>query len=111
MSKQRGDSPSQQNQAFPPPQRGVDAVGFITLVGVVATLAISLSNWREIDQIHDSLDKLETSVAEAPRQAAPQQAAAGGLDPNRVYTIKTAGGPFRGATDAPVTIAEFSDFQ
>ena len=91
--------------------KGIDTLGLATLVGVVATLAISVSNWREIDQIHDSLDKLETQVAEAPRQAAPQQAAAGGLDPNRVYSIKTADAPIKGPRNALVTVAEFSDFQ
>ncbi len=93
-----------------PPHRGGDALGLVTLVGVVATLAISVSNWREIDRVHESLDKLETRVAEAPPQAAPQQAA-GGLDPNRVYNIKTADAPIKGPRNALVTVAEFSDFQ
>jgi protein-disulfide isomerase len=43
----------------------------------------------------------------ASRAAAPAR----GPDPNRVYTLKTAGAPFKGPESAPVTIAEFSDFQ
>src|SRR5262245_66344834 len=34
-----------------------------------------------------------------------------GPDPNKVYTVNTSGSPVRGVPSAPVTIAEFSDFQ
>ena len=49
--------------------------------------------------------KVDTVVA---RSQPPQQR---GPDPNRVYTINTVGSPIKGLVGAPVTIAEFSDFQ
>ena len=58
------------------------------------------------------LDNRVAQIANRPAAPAPRAAAApGGLDPNRVYAIKTAGMPFKGPEKAPVTIAEFSDFQ
>ena len=115
MSKSKGN-PQQQNPAWPPPpHRGVDTLSFATLAGVVAVLMISFSNWREIDRIQETLDsrlaQLENRMSDlANRPAAPQQAQ-GGLDPNRVYPIKTDGAPSKGRNGAPVTVAEFSDFQ
>ena len=106
----KGNAPAPQYPPPMPPHRGGDTLGLATLAGVVAVLVISFSNWREIDRIHESLDKLETQIAEAPRQAAPRQAA-GELDPNRVYTIKTTDAPIKGPRNALVTVAEFSDFQ
>jgi hypothetical protein len=90
----------------------------MTLGGVIAVLVISFSNWREIDRIQQSLDvrlgQLDNRVAQIvnrPAAPAPRAAAGGRPDPNRVYAIKTAGMPFKGPEKAPVTIAEFSDFQ
>ncbi len=48
------------------------------------------------------------SVAQG-RPAAPQPAR--GPDPNRRYTVSTAGAPARGPATAKVKIIEFSDFQ
>lgn len=92
-----------------------------TLAGVMAVLAISFSNWREIDGIEDGLDRrldqIESRLGEMaqkmdnlPAQAA-QRNRPRGPDPNKVYTIKTAGAPVLGPPSAAVTIAEFSDFQ
>ena len=79
-------------------------------------MMISFSNYREIDRIQTSLDsrltQIENRIAEvanrAPAAAQPLQR---GPDPNRVYEIRTAGAPLKGPATAPVTIAEFSDFQ
>ena len=107
---------------YPPAKQAPDALAMFTLAGVVATLVISFSNWREIDRIQTSLDgklgqidsglaQLAQKVDDMPSKAAPAQPARRGPDPNRVYQIKTAGAPARGPASAAVTIAEFSDFQ
>jgi hypothetical protein len=100
---------------------GSDMVKIATLVGVVALIVISFSNWREIDGIQTSLDnrlgqidnrigqisaKVESGAARPAAQPARR-----GPDPNRVYQIKTAAAPIKGPVAAPITIAEFSDFQ
>jgi hypothetical protein len=87
---------------------------------VVVVLMLSFSNYRELDQVQEALDdrldtiddriaQLSDRVARQPSQAA--QPARRRPDPDRVYQIKTAGLPAKGPAGAPVTIAEFSDFQ
>ena len=99
---------------IPPTRRDLDPVSIITLIGVIALLMIAFTNMRDIERLDrgfgERLGKLEGQIAQAPRPAnaaAPTQ----GLDPSRVFTVKTAGAPVRGPAAAPVTIAEFSDFQ
>lgn len=92
-----------------------DTMSLATLAGVVAILVITFTNMRDIDRLDrtlgDRLDKMENQIAQAPRPAAGAPAAAA-ADPNRIYTVKVAAdAPMRGRAAAPVTIAEFSDFQ
>ena len=92
-----------------------------TLVGVVVLLVISFSNWREIEgldqRLGDRFGRLESDIANVSAQVDKVQVAAApaparkGLDPNKVYPIKTSGSPIKGGSNAPVIIAEFSDFQ
>jgi len=102
--------------------QAAQGVTWAILGGVVAVLMISFSNWRELDRIEETLSgrltQIESKVAEVgakvdnlPTQAAQAAPPRRGPDPNRVYTIKTAGAPVKGPASAPVTIAEFSDFQ
>jgi hypothetical protein len=59
--------------------------------------------------IDNRLAQISTKVDQvSARAAAPAQR---GPDPNRVHTVRTDGAPFKGRKDAPITIAEFSDFQ
>jgi hypothetical protein len=92
-------------------------MALVTLIGVVALLMIAFANWRDVARIDRSLGerlgKLEARLDQVATrlERAPAPAAQRGPDPNRVYTIQTAGAPARGPAGAPVTIAEFSDFQ
>ena len=98
----------------PPKGHDLDPVALVTLIGVIALLMITFTNMRDIDRLDrglgERLGKLEGQMAQVgnrPANAAPAQ----GLDPSRVYTVKTAGAPVRGPAAAPVSIVEFSDFQ
>ena len=119
MAKRQEEEPPG-GEASPPasPQapsgRRVDPLGLATLIGVAAVLVISFASWRDVGRIDrslgDRLDRLEARLNQpGPQAAAPS--APRGPDPNRVYTIRTEGAPVRGNAAAPVTIAEFSDFQ
>jgi hypothetical protein len=92
------------------------AVRGATVTGIAALVVISGMTWREVHQIRSGLDgrlaDIDSQIAKlGTRPAQPAAAAQRGPDPSRVYTIKVEGAPVRGPAAAPVTIAEFSDFQ
>ena len=102
----------------PPHRRDFDPVALATLIGVVAILMITFSNMRDVDQLDrtlsERLGKLESQLAQAGTRpaAAPAAAPPGGIDPARVYTVKNVpDAPAKGPANAPIVIAEFSDFQ
>ncbi len=112
IPKQQGVKPAQ--------KLSHEVIRVATLGGILVLLAISILIWRSIDKFQTSIDarfaqienrltqvsgKVDTVVA---RNAPP---APRGPDPNRVYTINTAGAPVKGPSGAPLTIVEFSDFQ
>lgn len=122
MASRKNQRPNVANpRPVMPPKSGVDAIGLATLAGVVGLLMISFSNLRAIDGLQDSFEDVEDKIAQAGRtqiqaqaQTAPAAAtppARRGPDPERAYPIKTANAPTKGAANAPITIAEFSDFQ
>ena len=93
----------------------------LTVVVSSAVLVIfaylALMEMRGIHRVLDSrLDLLDTRLVQLSAKvekagARPASAGSSGPDPNRVYAIRTDGAPFQGPPAAPITIAEFSDFQ
>ena len=94
-------------------------MGLATLAGVAGVLFVSIASWNEmrtgqkmlterLGQLETRLTQISAKVDAAATRAAPQQR---GPDPNRVYPVKTDGAPVKGPREAPIVIAEFSDFQ
>ncbi len=92
------------------------------VMGVIATAALVLGGLgfqkaRALEEKMTALDGKMIAMAQGMQQIAQQaqQAQQGqqrrGPDPNKVYPVNTSGSPVRGVNSAPITIAEFSDFQ
>lgn len=79
-----------------------DVAMVATLVGVIVILAVSMLNKRELQRLTARVAQLET-IAAAPT---PKNALV-----NKVYEVDLATAPTKGVATAPVTIAEFAEFQ
>ena len=120
MSKRNREQSPEKTPYAPRQVQSQDGTRQMVLAGLAILLA--LSGWSiaevrgvkkdladRVGQLDAKIAQLATKVDSAARAAAqpPQR----GPDPNKVYAIKTDGAPYRGTPSAPVTIAEFSDFQ
>ncbi len=84
---------------------GALGLGFVTWTDGKKTKDVTTKRLVDIDS---RISQLQTQVANAAKaRPAPQQ----GPDPNKVYTVKTEGSPFKGNPTAPIVIAEFSEYQ
>lgn len=92
-------------------------LGKATLAAACLVLVANVSLWTQnrgnqasltekLTRIETQMGQLSTKVDNVARGSGQK-----GVDPNKVYTVKTEGSPFKGPSTAPVTIAEFSDFQ
>jgi protein-disulfide isomerase len=79
-----------------------DVAMMATLVGVIVILVVSVVNQRELQRLKARVIQLET-IAAAPT---PTHALA-----SKVYEVDLATAPAKGVDTAPVTIAEFAEFQ
>jgi protein-disulfide isomerase len=81
-------------------------VTLATLAGVVAIMAVSLMNMWNLSRVAQSLGDRVSRLEARVGGGEPE-----GPDPTQVHTIRTDGAPSKGPATAPVTIAEFSEFQ
>jgi uncharacterized lipoprotein len=89
----------------------------VATISLLALLAACGSNSEEFRQIRDGQRQIMAKLADlekkveqvTARAAAPPRPAQ--PDPNKVYDIPAGNSPFKGPANAPVILAEFSDFQ
>ena len=92
-------------------------LGKATLAAACLVLVANVSLWTQNKgnqaSLTEKLTKIETQMGLLSNKIDNVARGSGqkGVDPNKVYTVKTEGSPFKGPSTAPVTIAEFSDFQ
>jgi len=98
---------------------GGSSLSWLPIVLAVGALVLGFLAWtdaknvkvetaKRLVDVDQKLLQLQTQVANA---AKAKPAAQQGPDPNKVYTVKTDGSPTRGNPNAPIVIAQFSDYQ
>jgi len=119
MSKKNRERRTGEGGVEPAAGGGGGGLNWLPVVLAVGALGLGFVAWTDGKRIKDDtarrlfdidqrLIQLQTQVANAAKaRPTPQQ----GPDPNKVYTVKTAGSPFKGNAGAPVVIAEFSEYQ
>jgi protein-disulfide isomerase len=89
--------------------------GAILAAGLTVKMSLDKTT-AQLEGIQKGLAETKVAlseVAQAQKTAAPpqQQQRPRGPDPNKRYTLKTAGRPTKGPSNARVEIVEFSEFQ
>ncbi len=114
MAKHRRDNGPQPDPPRQVPNKSSDGlIRVAILVGLVLLVGISGLNLyetrRQRTELNDRMTQLATAISTKPAATPPQRPS--GPDPEKVYTVKLEGAPFKGPSGAPITIAEFSEFQ
>ncbi len=89
---------------------GESTLGWNVVAALILGIAVIGGSWLVSSSLDDIKDAIQTA-APARRAPAVVPQARRGLDPNRRYTINTAGAPVRGTKTAKLTIVEVADFQ
>ena len=114
MAKHRRDDTQQPDPPRQAPNKSSDGSIRVAIV-VGLALLVGISGWnlyetrRQRTELNDRITQLATAINTKPAAAPPQRPS--GPDPEKVYTVKLEGAPFKGPSGAPITIAEFSEFQ
>lgn len=87
---------------------GLALVAVVGFTNYNATIKLQSMVSERLQSIDNKVNVMSAKVDLAARPAPPRQT---GPDPNKVYPVKIDGAPYEGPKEAPVTIAEFSDFQ
>ena len=99
---------------------GGGGIQWLPVVLAAGALVLAFVAWSDTKTLKDDMTRRFGDVGNRVDQVQKQVAAAAaakpaqqqqGPDPAKAYTIKLDGSPVRGKASAPVTIAEFSDFQ
>lgn len=104
------NEPRHASRGFWKPSDGL--VRLALLFGVIVLIVIAAMNLVETRRQRTELnDRLTQLLAATNAKPAPAATPRTGPDPDKVYTVKVDGAPAIGPKGAPITIAEFSDFQ
>jgi protein-disulfide isomerase len=92
------------------------APGWLPTVLSIVAIVFCAFLWLDAKRAADGLKQVEEKVTVLTTQLATAQAKQpaqrpSGPDPAKVYPVNLEGAPVKGKTSAPITIAEFSDFQ
>lgn len=112
----RGPAPSEGAGA---PSAGVVRIATLVGVGVLVLMNAKMmtdnagltKSLMEVNARIDSVNNRVVALGTDVRNAAARPPQQRGPDPAKAYPIKTDGAPAEGPAAAPITIAEFSDFQ
>ncbi|MGZ8844981.1 MAG: hypothetical protein ACXW3C_00805 [Pyrinomonadaceae bacterium] len=92
-----------------------DRVRLGILIGIAVLIAIAGWNLyetrRQRSELKEHMTQLAKAVNSRPATNPPPPTRPTGPDPEKVYTVKTDGAPFKGSKSAPITIVEISEFQ
>ena len=86
----------------------------VCMIGGAYMVSVSIDRVTgQIPEFESAMKSIQTAVAArgGPAPAAPAPTRRRGPDPNKIYTLASAGAPFKGPVDAKVTVVEFADFQ